>query len=160
MRFNLTSLILPLVALGHMSLATAVKRSIKEVAISDYSSLESATKVPPSVVPNSKVPEIHGLSTTTKNTGFHALHAECIAPMFIGCNGANCDGECFGYTFLDYSPNTCYGTDFYVSAFIYSCEGCGLDFAVYGGYDCQDAQQLPVVDTCYYFSDYDTFWFT
>jgi hypothetical protein len=158
MRFNLTSIILPLVALGHMSIATAVRRSIKEVAISDYSSLESATKIPATVVPNSKVPEIHGPSTTTKNTGFHALHAEYFPPSFVACTGPNCDGECYAYTFIYYSPYTCYATIDYQSAYIDSYMGEGLDFGVYGGYDCA-GEQLPVVDTCYYFGG-NTFWYS
>ncbi|KAJ6473766.1 hypothetical protein C8R45DRAFT_1163069 [Mycena sanguinolenta] len=96
-------------------------------------------------------------TTTSANTGFHALEARQFnapgdgAPSLVMCSANNCDlNECT-YVYIPQAYNTCYiNAYYYNSAYIYSQAGTGFNFGVYIAQPgCANGLQLPTVNTCY-----------
>ncbi|KAJ6492292.1 hypothetical protein C8R45DRAFT_990857 [Mycena sanguinolenta] len=97
-------------------------------------------------------------TTTSANTGFHALEARQFgapgdgAPSLVMCSSTNCDltEECT-YVYIPQAYSTCYINEYYYdSAYIYSQAGTGFNFGVYIAQPgCANGLQLPTVNTCY-----------
>ncbi|KAJ7257587.1 hypothetical protein B0H12DRAFT_471585 [Mycena haematopus] len=97
-------------------------------------------------------------TTTSANTGFHALEARQFgapgdgAPSLVMCSSNNCNlaEECT-YVYIPQAYSTCYINSYYYnSAYIYSQAGTGFNFGVYIAQPgCANGLQLPTVNTCY-----------
>ncbi|KAF7346613.1 hypothetical protein MSAN_01798800 [Mycena sanguinolenta] len=96
-------------------------------------------------------------TTTSANTGFHALEARQFsapgdgAPSLVMCSSNNCNLSSCTYVYIPQAYNTCYvNSIYYNSAYIYSQSGAGFSFGVYiAQAGCSNGLQLPKVNTCY-----------
>jgi hypothetical protein len=161
MYFNIITVILPVLTLGHATFASPLKSAtsvnLKAVEVSDFSALKAASVRTPSITEfKGELPQIAGFSSTTANTGFRAFESDQgSGPIF--CDEQGCQGNCYFYSLNSFLWNQCYEVSPpFLSVIAYSDDGEGYPFALNVGLrGCVDPQFVPDINTCYdtYYND-------
>ncbi|KAF7367192.1 hypothetical protein MSAN_00979200 [Mycena sanguinolenta] len=156
MKFHILSALL----LALTAVASPVEPTSELIAVPFASGSAAVSPSPGGVNPRPGVfTFIKAGTTTSANTGFHALEARQFgapgdgAPSLVMCASNNCDlaNEDCTYAYIPGAYNTCYiNSIYYNSAYIYSQANTGFNFGVYIAQPaCENPLQLPTVNTCY-----------